>query len=114
MLQTDADLLVSKVFSRFGPPLVLHSDQGSNFDSTLMHKICNVMGLTKTRTTAYHPSRDGQVERQNRTLQDMLSNYVSNRVDDGDLWLDPVLFAYNSRKQECTGFAPYGLPFGKR
>ena len=91
---TVAALLVSKVFSRFGPPLVLHSDQGSNFESSLMHEICNIMGITKTRTTAYHPSGDGQVERQNRTLQDiMLSYYVSNRVDDWDLWLDPVLFA---------------------
>ena len=93
MLQTVADLLVSKVFFRFGPPLVPHSDQGSNFESTLMHEICNIMGITKTRPTAYHPSGDGRVERQNRTLQDVLSNYVSNRVDDWDLWLDPVLFA---------------------
>ena len=70
-------------------------------------------GITKTRTTAYHPSGDGQVERQNRTLQDMLSNYVSNRVDDWDLWLDPVLFAYNTSKHESTGFTPYELVFGK-
>ena len=110
---TVANLLVSKVFSRFGPPLVLHSDQGSNFESTLMHEICNIMGITKTRTTAYHPSGDGQVERQNRTLQDMLSNYVSSRADDWDLWLDPVLFAYNTSKHESTGFAPYELVFGK-
>ena len=90
---TVADCLISKVFSRFGPPLVLHSDQGSNFESTLMHEICNIMGITETRTTAYHPRCDGQVERQNRTLQDMLGNYVSNRADDWDLLLDPVLFA---------------------
>ena len=109
---TVANLLVSKVFSRFGPPLVLHSDQGSNLKSALTHEICN-MGITKTRTTAYHPSGDGQVERQNRTLQDMLSNYVSNRADNWDLWLDPVLFAYNTSKYESTGFVPYELVFGK-
>ena len=53
------------------------------------------------------------MERQNRTLQDMLSNYVSNRVDDWDLRLDPVLFAYNTSKHESTGFTPYELVFGK-
>lgn len=104
---TVADCLISKVFSRFGPPLVLHSDQGSNFESTLMHEICNIMGVTKTRTTAYHPCCNGQVERQNRTLQDMLANYVSSRADDWDLLSDPVLFAYNTSKHESTGFAPY-------
>ena len=56
-------------------------------------EICNIMGVTKMHTTAYHPCCDGQVERQNRTLQDMLGNYVSNRADDWDLLLDPVLFA---------------------
>lgn len=110
---TVANILISKVFSRFGPPVVLHSDQGSNFESTLMHEICNIMGITKTRTTAYHPSGDGQVERQNRTLQDMLANYVSTRGDDWDVWLDPVVYAYNTSKHESTGFSPYEIVFGK-
>ena len=38
---------------------------------------------------------------------------MANRVDDWDLWLHPVLFAYNASKQESTGFAPYELVFGK-
>jgi len=42
---TVAQTLVSKVFSRFGPPVVLHSDQGSNFESNLMHEICDIMGV---------------------------------------------------------------------
>ena len=70
-----APLLVNKIFSRFGPPTILHSDQGANLESNLMHEICDVMGVTKTRTTAYHPSGDGQVERQNRTLQAMLAAF---------------------------------------
>ena len=58
---TVAKILVDRVFSRFGPPVVLHSDQGANFESTLMDEVCDVMGITKTRTTAYHPQCDGQV-----------------------------------------------------
>ena len=85
---TAAQTLISKVFSRFGPPVVLHSDQGAKFESTLMHEICDIMGIAKTRTTAYHPRGDGQCERQNRTLQDMLAAFVSSRRDDWDLWLD--------------------------
>ena len=73
---TVANIFLHKVFSRFGPPTVLHSDQGANFESNLTHELCDLMGIAKTLTSAYHPQCDGQVERQNRTLQNMLSKFV--------------------------------------
>jgi transposase InsO family protein len=97
---TVAPLLISRIFSRFGPPAVLHSDQGRNFESILMHEICDAMGITKTRATAYHPQCDGKTERQNRTLQSMLSSFVSSRKDDWDSWLDCVTFAYNTSRHD--------------
>lgn len=75
---TVAAILLHKVFSRFSPPQVLHSDQGANFESNLMHELCDLMGISKAQTSAYHPQCDGQVERHNRTLQDMLSAFASN------------------------------------
>ena len=57
----------------------------SHFESNLTHEICDVMDITKTRTTAYHPSGGGQVERQIRTLQNMLAAFVSKHRDDWDL-----------------------------
>ena len=44
---TVAPLLISRIFSRFGSPAVLHSDQGRNFESVLMHEICDSMGKTR-------------------------------------------------------------------
>ena len=61
-------------------------------------------GIAKTRTTAYHPQCDGQVERQNRTLQDMLAAFASEHRDDWDLWIDSVVFAYNTSCHESTGY----------
>ena len=110
---TVVKILVEKVFSRFGPPVVLHSDQGANFESNLMHELCDVMGITKTRTTAYHPRCDGQVERQNRTLQDMLAAFSSKHGSDWDLWLDSVVFAYNTSRQESLRISPYEVVFGR-
>jgi transposase InsO family protein len=97
---TVAKILVDRVFSRFGPPVVLHSDQGANVESRLMHEVCDVMGIKKTRTTAYHPQCDGQVERQNRTSQDMLMAFCTKHGNDWDLWLNAVVFAYNTSRQE--------------
>lgn len=105
---TVAKILVEKVFSRFGSPVVLHSDQGANFESNLMHELCDVMGITKTRTTAYHPRCDGQVERQNRTLQDMLAAFSAKHGSDWDLWLDSVVLAYNTSRQESLQLSPSG------
>ena len=108
---TVANILLHKVFGRFSPPTVLHSDQVANFESNFIHELCDLMGMAKTRTSAYHPQCDGQVERQNRTLQDMLSKFVSNRADDWDKWLNLVVFAYNTSRHDSTVYSPYEMIF---
>jgi len=108
-----ASILVSRVFSRFGPPVFLHSDQGRNFDSNLMHEIYELMGLKKTRTTAYHPQSDGLVERQNRALQEILSTFVVEHQNDWDEMLDQAVFAYNTSVHESTKVSPYEMVFGR-
>ena len=66
-----------KVFSHYGIPDILHSDQGGrNFVSTILLEMLNTFGVTKSRTIAYHPSGDGLVERFNRALLQMLGAYV--------------------------------------
>ena len=54
------------------------------------------MGIDKRRTIAYHLQCDGLVERQNRTLQNMLAAFASKRESDWDLWLDSVVYAHNT------------------
>ena len=50
-----------------------------------MQEVCQLIGIHRTRTTTYHPQCDGLVERKNRTVQDILSAYVSDHQDDWDL-----------------------------
>ena len=76
-----------------------------------MHEEYRVMGITKTRTTAYHLSGDGQVGRQNRTLQNMVSAFVSQHRDCWGLLIDPVIYAYNTNHQESLGVSPYEVVF---
>ena len=63
-----ASLLVKDVVCWFGAPVLIHSDQGQNFESALFTEMCQLLGMKKTRTTAYHPESDGIVESQ--TLED--------------------------------------------
>ena len=67
-----ANKLVMEFMTRFGIPLELHSDQGSNFQSGLFNSVCTLLEVTKTRTTPYHPASNGMIERFNRTLKGMI------------------------------------------
>ena len=100
------------VFTRFGLPAILHSDQGANFESTILRQTLGAFGIRKTRTTAYHPQGDGMVERFNRTLLQMLRSYTSQRSD-WEQHLPLVLFAYRSATHPSTGFSPFELMFGR-
>ena len=42
-----ADILVNRVFSRFGPPTIIHSDKGRNFESNLMQEVFLVLWAFK-------------------------------------------------------------------
>ncbi|KFD51263.1 hypothetical protein M514_07863 [Trichuris suis] len=51
-----------EIFSRFGFPKVVHSDQGPNFGSTVIKDVLEAFGVKKTHTTSYHPQGNGLVE----------------------------------------------------
>ena len=82
---TVARLLVNEFICRFGVPEVLHTDQGKNFESTLIGEMCHLLGIKKTRTSPYHPQSDGLVERFNRTLLAMLSIAAAECEEEWDL-----------------------------
>ena len=54
---TVADVLVEKIILRFGMPLVIHSNQGREFENGLMKSLHTLLGCTKTRTAPYRPSQ---------------------------------------------------------
>jgi hypothetical protein len=70
----------------------------------------------KTRlalSTAHHPQTDGQTERYNRTVEQMLRAYVNYAMDDWDHHLPAVEFAINNSPQSSTGFTPFQLEYGR-
>ena len=101
-----------KLFSMFGCPSILHSDQGRNFESTILIQTLQAFGVTKSRTTAYHPQCDGMVERFNRTLLQLLRSYV-DRQDDWEKYLPLVLYAYRTSVHSSTGVSPFLLMYGR-
>lgn len=59
---TVAQVLVTEWFSKFGVPARIHSDQGRNFEGSLIQQLCGLYGIEKSRTTPYHPAGNGKCE----------------------------------------------------
>ena len=101
-----------KLFSIYGQPQVLHSDQGRNFESSILAQTLEAFGVSKSRTTAYHPQGDGMVERFNRTLLQLLRSYVEKQSD-WEHYLPLVLYAYRTSIHSSTGSSPFMLMYGR-
>lgn len=110
---TLAKILVDQIICRYGVPVSIHSDQGANLCSDLIQKTCDLLGIHRTQTSAYHPQGNGQVERFNRTLQAMLSKMIEEQQTTWDQHLQKALFAYRTSIHESSGFSPFLLTFGR-
>ena len=69
---TTAQAAYNHFFSKYGFPEKIVTDQGTNFESDLFQKLCKVADITKLRTTSYHPQGNGNSERFNSTLINMI------------------------------------------
>ena len=72
-----AHALITSWFVRYGLPRQLVSDCGSNFMSSLFNKLCLLLGVSHTPTTAYHPSSNVVVECFHRRLKVALRAHLA-------------------------------------
>lgn len=66
---TIAKTFVEQYIARFGIPLEITTDQGSQFESKLISELRKLLGTHRIRTTSYHPQANGMVERFHRQLK---------------------------------------------
>ena len=111
--KTVATKLIEKFISVFGCPVTLHSDQGRNFESQIFKEVCNILGIEKTRTTPGRPQSDGMVERACRSVQAMLSAYVSENQRDWDIYIPLLMMAYRSSVHDTTKCTPCSMMLGR-
>lgn len=78
-----------------------------------MQQLCDLYANRKSRTTPYHPAGNGQCERFNRTLHNLLRVLPVSRKRDWVSCLPQVLFYYNTTPHQAPGESPYFLMFGQ-
>ncbi|XP_021370401.1 uncharacterized protein LOC110461302 [Mizuhopecten yessoensis] len=93
-------------------PRRIHSDQGANFVGELIHQLCAMANIKKSRTTPYHPMGNGSCERFNRTLLGMLGTLDPKEKGDWKRHVGPLVHAYNSIRHDSTSYSPFFL-FGR-
>ncbi len=93
--KTVAEKLYNDYILRFGFPAKIHHDQGGEFEKRLLERLEQLCGVNHCRTTPYHPQRNGQVERFNTTLLDILRTLPENEKS---RWKDHV----NHRQPNLT------------
>lgn len=108
-----SDIFMREVCRLHGVPQSLLSDRDPRFTAHFWRALWEQLGTKLTMSTAFHPQTDGQTERANRTLEEMLRSYVDWRQTDWDVHLSTLEMAINNAKQASTGFSPFFLNYGQ-
>ena len=111
--QATARILWDNFICHYGFPEKFISDQGRNFESDLIKELCKIAGVKKLHTTPYHPQGNGQCERFNSTLCNMLGTLSDKEKSDWKSYLGCMTHAYNCTKHASTTYSPYYLMFGR-
>jgi transposase InsO family protein len=107
-----AEIMLTRIIVQHGVPKAIVSDRDPRFISNMWRALWSMLGTSLDMSTAYHPQTDGQTERMNRTLEEMLRSYVSDKGSDWDQHLAMAELAYNTAVQESTGYTPFQLSYG--
>ena len=115
--KNDGKAAADKIFNHFilqyGFPTRFHHDLGKEFNNKLFGDLHRLTGIKMSNTTPYHPQGDGQTERLNRTVINMLKSIPENEKGNWRVHLPKLMFAYNATVNKTTQFSPFYLLFGR-
>lgn len=108
-----ARIFVKEIFRLHGLPKRIISDRDAKFTSKFWTSLFQAIGTQLCFSTAYHPQTDGQTERVNQVIEDILRAYCSREPTKWIQFLPLVEFSYNSSYQQSIGMTPFCALYGQ-
>ncbi|WVZ89131.1 LOW QUALITY PROTEIN: hypothetical protein U9M48_035578 [Paspalum notatum var. saurae] len=109
-----AELYISRIVCLHGVPKRIISDRGSQFTSRFWEQLHNSLDTKLRFSIAYHPQTDGQTQRTNQILEDMLRACAIQYGTSWDKCLPYAEFSYNNSYQASLKKSPFEALYGKR
>jgi transposase InsO family protein len=97
-----------------GVPKNIVSDRGTQFTSRFWERLHETLDTQLRFNFAYHPQIDGQTERVNKILEDMLRVCALQYRRSWDKSLPYTEFSYNNSYQESLKMVPFEMLYGHR
>ena len=107
-----AQLMIDDVVRFHGVPAEMVSDRDTRMTSEFAREFYALLKVPRHMSTAFHPQTDGQTERINRVVEEMLRAFVAPSLDDWDQHLSMCEFAINSAENESVKSLPFKLLYG--
>ncbi|TID17214.1 hypothetical protein CANINC_004073 [Pichia inconspicua] len=107
-----ARLFVEFCWKHHGFPRRLVSDKDIRFMSRFWHTVHFLVGTSLLFSTTNHPQTDGQTERVNKIVNQLLRKHAGNDMFNWDQYLPITEFAYNSTYQDSIKMPPFKLAYG--
>ena len=107
-----AELFMDNIFKLHGLPVEIISDRDARFTAGFWKELTSLLGTRQCMSSAFHPQTDGQTERLNRVLEEMLRHFINPIGSDWVKYLSLVEFAYNNSRNLTTKFTPFKLNYG--
>jgi transposase InsO family protein len=104
--------LYEEVITRFGCPVTVISDNGTQYSGTTFRTLLQELGITHRLTPPYTPQAN-PVERTNKTLKTMVAQFCEADQKKWDARLPELMFALNTSRHESTKYTPAMLNFGR-
>jgi hypothetical protein len=109
-----AELYMSRIMCLHGVPKKIVSDRSSQFTSKFWEKLHESMDTKLNFSSAYHPQMDGQTERTNQNLEDMLRICALKYEKSWDKSLPYIKFSYNNSYQASIEMALFEALYGRQ
>jgi hypothetical protein len=109
-----AGIFMREVAWLHGISKTIVSDRDPKFTSNLWKRLFKGSRTNLNFSTAYHLESDGQMERVNRVIKDILRMYVMDKPSKWEDYLHLLEFAYNNRYQASLKMSPFEALYGRK